>query len=391
MMSQSHKPSNADPTGHGRVITEDIHCSACGYSLKGLYEGSNCPECGTNTVDDTAPASSAPRDPGSIGKPLIEGPYGYLRTLSVAFWLLTIAWGIVPVAILLTWQGLIPSSPIVVSSLLLASAVLWCAGIAISLRDRPRSIRGKRNGELIREMPQLRLIVWLMLLPVLLAALSNFLAALVANPAPYEAVAGLLAVVALAGLIPTFMYLAELAEWGSDGDLARKLRLRSWLIGPLVLLGVFLISVARYAATAIQTVPAFSGVFWFVAVVLLLVAAYLMGACVIGLVQMAHWLKTNKHQTAERERRRIEKARREAEEHKKRADAVVDPKAPEPARYDEALYEDIVSKHEASQEEEATSDPARQPRFQNEQRLDKKTDEDDPYALEEDDEDERGR
>lgn len=387
-------PSNtphASPERTGDLITHDATCSECGYALKGLYIGGKCPECGTTIVGEGTSATTSSREPEILGKPLIDAPYGYLRQLNLAFWLMTIAWAAIPIIIILTWTGVIPPSVTPPAPLLyFATAIAWSMGVLITLRDRPLSIRGRRKGQPINEYPRLRLTVALAQIPIVLSPLFELLANFANNNAFLGSLAGLFGFLASIGYIPTAVYLAQIAEWGSDAALARRIRAYGWFVG-LGLFGTTFVYLAFTFRNQLPILPVAAAPFWLIAIAMLLVSTVLLATSTIRLIQMTHWLIINKQKTEERDRRRLEKTQREEQKHKRRTEAAVDAKEPETPRIDEALYKSVIEKHENSQRDQHDeTDPARHPRFQNEQRLDK-TEEHDPYALEDDDENQPNR
>src|SRR5690606_3827834 len=127
------------------------------------------------------------------------------------------------------------------------------------------------------------------------------------GPYPLEIVAGLLGMVALFGLVPLAVQIADIAEWGADTALASRLRGAAW--GVMVFGGVvFLGELAPVLPTPLAVVFAFGG---FICIWLWLISMLVLGYSVLQLASMTHWAIINSHHLAAREERMRQRKERD--------------------------------------------------------------------------------
>ncbi len=370
----------------GEVITEDVSCHSCGYSLKGLPVGGNCPECGT-VVANAAGRKPVLREPEWLGKPLIEAPRWYLVSLFVAFIMMTVSWMVMP-AIMLA-AGLLFFFKVYFyldlphPQMRLGLAMLWAGGVLITLLPRPLAIRGKKNGEVMNEVPRLRSMVLAAQVPIVLAPLFDVISLSAINPTPWQASAFFLTIFAVLGYIPTALYLSKIAEWARDDELSEKLRAYGWLIG-FGAFGAFCIYASLEFQNVIPILPFIASIFWLFVVATLVISSILLAVSTIKLADMARWLLINRESMLERDRRLAQKAAAEAAKHQREAAALREATM-DIGKYDTALYDSVIAKHEAQADQPKS--PSSTPEgftFANEHRIEKK--EDNPYGIEDDDE-----
>ncbi len=176
-------------------ISTDRECDHCGYNLKGLPMGGKCPECGTPVRRKSARTSGTMSD---------EAPTRFVKKLRTGD---------------------------------IFAAFMWIAGIYFITLERPG--RGSIRPDRVLDDNRLRLAIRLLNLAwpasaitgAALAALQNSTtggpAFVVGTLAVLQAIIG---VVAWLGMIPTSIYLAELAYWSSNDNLAHRMRGAAWIL-----------------------------------------------------------------------------------------------------------------------------------------------------------------
>ncbi len=200
-------------------ISADRECDHCGYNLKGLPQGGNCPECGKPI------RRQAIRTSGMMSE---EAPTRFVKKLRTGF-------ALASTAIILTVLSIFTGR--LAELINLGASLLWIAGIYIITLPRPG--RGSIRPDKVLDNDRLRLTIRLLNLawPVFALA-SAALAALsaTASGGPAILVAGftviraMVGIVAWLGMIPTSIYLAELAYWSANDTLANRMRGAAWIL-----------------------------------------------------------------------------------------------------------------------------------------------------------------
>ncbi|HCT46570.1 MAG: hypothetical protein CMJ35_06985 [Phycisphaerae bacterium] len=206
-------------------ITTDRECDHCGYNLKGLPIEGKCPECGAPIRRLSLRTSGTMTD---------EAPTRFVRKLRMGF---AFASAAIVGSLFVEIFSLYPLLNIPLSC-------LWVAGIFIITSKRPG--KGHIRPDKVLDNDRLRLIVRLANLTWPARTLiTAAIFALQSNPAggsisAINALAVLGTIVQIASwvcMIPTSIYLAELAYWASHDNLAHRMRGAAWIlavIGTLV-------------------------------------------------------------------------------------------------------------------------------------------------------------
>lgn len=288
-------PRELDPHATPDPYEGDWPCRKCGYNLKGLQRGSRCPECGFAPPQRASVLSA--RDN------LLYAPLGYLKLLRLGA--LLMALGVVG-AVLQVGLGFFVSEAIVTAMRLLIGAG-WLGGVWIFTAPRQVNERTPVNPQ--QEWKRLRWVnrgtqaCWL------LGSLVATSAGAAGAPGALEIVAGLLGVVALFGLAPLAVQIADIAEWGADTGLASRLRGAAWgviVFGVIIYLG-FLGPVLPTALAIVLGIAMV--VSWWLWVISMIVLGY----SVLQLASMTHWAILNSHHLAARDERA--RQRQERDEH----------------------------------------------------------------------------
>lgn len=238
------------------IIEADRHCIGCGYNLRGLRVGINCPECGTPSV--------LPED---TDDPLSTMPMRVILALVRGCWVAAVCVVLTVAALLAERVGALDRRPAM--AIFAGLSIFWW-GAAFWLTPAftiPQAIRrgfGPRSR--MRWLAR-----WLQLGWVLAAGA----AALQALFAPAN-LAGLLNVVqgagviaGLTGLVILSVLLERLAEWARDED-AQKMftwAMWAWPLGMLAygaigsLMASWLGSAGHYRITAVLAI-----IFWVLAI-----------------------------------------------------------------------------------------------------------------------------
>lgn len=188
----------------GRVIDTDRPCPKCGYNVRGIAVGRPCPECGR------------PIFFGLQSHPdysLADAPYSYIRLMQAAMWGLFLAAFGAGASYALR-EVLLDQLPLAMGG----AAALWFVSLAILCIPRPHD---REEGT---ALPQIE--VWktgATLGSQFLWVGAAALAALGGQWPWAGDVAGWLVIAATAGLIPTMMLLADVAEFAGDPDRRQRL------------------------------------------------------------------------------------------------------------------------------------------------------------------------
>ncbi len=249
--------TTAHPIDDAR-INEDRECPDCGYNLRGLQRGGNCPECGRKIGGKV---STVRRDNIAYAAPT------YLRTLRTGLWIMASS-------LLLMWAGPLGS-------------MVWAFGAWFALTKRPMPEGASRDPVLDNE--KLRAVARWMQVPAIagwgLLALAS--AATPAGGAPNFFVAALAAmgagalIISMVAYIPLGVYLSAIADWAAYDSAAARLRGSAWF---MCVLGTgmavcFVVPVLRFFGVWLT-------VAWVVAVIVFLIT-------VLQLAYAIHWAVKN--------------------------------------------------------------------------------------------------
>ncbi|GEM_PF-1347318 len=259
------------------IIMESRACRSCGYELKGLRIGDNCPECGT--LIRSRPKSFNARE-GTI----IDADPQYVGTLR---------WGFVAMSsgILLAIVGAViggASFGIGFATSTLAS-LAWCGGVFLISNPRPPEFDQLCNPVL--DSPKMRLLVrvcgavWV--LYTLVGGGYDALAIAAANgggSALLEGVVLVLSVLtgigAYLSLIPLCVFVSDMAFWMSDDAGGWRLRGAAWTMAVLGTANLLFLVLAAVGLTWLRF-PAF------ILGIVVFVASVVFGLSVFGCARMA--------------------------------------------------------------------------------------------------------
>lgn len=300
-------PRTLDPYAARDPYEGDWPCRRCGYNLKGLQRGSRCPECGFQMPQGNVLAA---RDN------LLYAPLWYLKLLR--FGALLMAMGVVGAGVL-AGMGIFGASEEIRAMGRFATGSAWLAGVWILTGPREVSertpVNPKEEWKRLRWVNRATQACWLL---GAVAALAAFRLTPIAapfrtgGPHPLQAVAEILGVVGLFGLVPLAVQIADIAEWGADSGLASRLRGSAWglmVFGLVVYLGGFAPELLGPFAFFFTVPLLICGGLWVISLLVL-------GYSVLQLVSMTHWAILNSEHLAardERIRRRKERDERAAQ------------------------------------------------------------------------------
>ncbi len=290
-------------------ISTDRECDHCGYNLRGLPEGSKCPECGTSIRRISRKLS------GTMSN---EAPSRFVRLLWLGFSLASLAiigLIVVPIFLGVLWAMSVTTGLIYWAALALnfLAPFLWVAGIWLVTSPRPN--QGQIVPDKVLDNDRYRLLIRLASAawPVYLLV-SMGISTLTSKPTPPSAllmvplsivhiIAGTIAWV---GLMPTCVYFAELGHWASHDHLAQRLRSTAWAMAVFGTITVILSAIA-----ALNIPPSAAAAFLRMFIIFLVVIAVIVFLLtIIQLTSVMKWVI--KHQklaagSADRVRARIER------------------------------------------------------------------------------------
>lgn len=367
MSGHAMQPERAAAMGAERpVITGARACAGCGYDLRGLREGDQCPECGRVIALDLV------RKMGYLG----EASRGYLYTMLLGFTLLSVGGvgvflKIVQVAIPFL-RGPSNSAGLIFFGTLF---VLWFLGLTIVLRDRPEDLRrAEGDGERVpREHVWLRatilLMQWVWAGAVGLEALG-MRPSLAGASGALATASTVLYLIGLIGLLPLSIYLAVVATWARDSGVAIRLQSVGWVMS---LAGV---SILVFLAIAQVTGWYFlANIAIMCAFIAWLGSSAVMAWTVFEMLNMVRWTLINKAGAESRDERRTARAMRERAEQQAHVAAAPPEPIPEP---EETLLMDELLDPEPEPE---ADEPGRVWRSSAEHYIERRDDHD-PYKIE---------
>lgn len=200
-------------------VATDRECDHCGYNLRGLPMGSKCPECGTPMRRKSINTSGTMTD---------EAPTRFVKVLRFGFLLSSAA---IILSVLAVFAGAATEAIEILASL------LWIAGIYFITQPRPG--KGTIRPDKVLDDHRLRLAIRLLNLAwpasaLVGAALAALQATTTGGPAfivgTLAVLQSIIGIVAWLGMIPTSIYLAELAYWSSHDNLAHRMRGAAWIL-----------------------------------------------------------------------------------------------------------------------------------------------------------------
>jgi predicted RNA-binding Zn-ribbon protein involved in translation (DUF1610 family) len=296
----------------GEVIMTDRPCIKCGYNLRGLQAGGACPECGTAITN----AKKSVRYSDS----LVDAPIGYIRLMAVGLGLQ--AGTILGITLLLILSrfhnnGVPLIHPLVQGVATLGAMVAWFAAAWIVTLRRPKTERVLADeildNDLIRKLTRGSQSL------ALVATLVGWLG-VATGFTLIKALAGLLMIGALFGLVPLGIYLSAFADWASETGEGARLRTATWCIAVCGTLEIVLLLVLKLN-------PPFALLLTFGVVMggMVVVGGVLMFAfSVCMLAKASMWAIHNAVQAREREIRIANKRHRQAMRDAARAQAAAE-------------------------------------------------------------------
>lgn len=293
----------------GTVIIDDRVCRKCGYALKGLRTGAQCPECGT----------AIKRSTSRRGESLVQAPRDYLEELR--FGANVMAGCVLALAVLvpiLVWQvgGQGAAGVATMAGVLFVVGCGWVWSVWVV--TAPRRLTKATGINLSKEWSGSRWSARGMLACAPLAMVLTAVAAIVTPGTPPSAFAKLVWGLALVcglgtffGLAPLAIHVSRLASWANDDGLAMRMRVAAFslsIAGP-VSIGCFAFAGA---------VPAIS--FGVATLGVLLMGSFVvgLGLFVIGLFQlgtMTRWALANHMELKARDQRLKDRAEMERRAH----------------------------------------------------------------------------
>ncbi|MCA9293932.1 MAG: hypothetical protein KDA20_08970 [Phycisphaerales bacterium] len=302
----NHRSTRLREPGLGSFIAEKVLCKSCGYDLRGLHMGQQCPECG----QIIAIASTGQY----MG--LGHAPQRYLAQLIVGLLLLGAS---VPLSLIAGGAAAAGATQAVVLGAI--PVLMWFAGVVLVCQPRPRD-PGEVEGEW-----EARFRRWAIVLEAggliggLLDAISPF-----ANPGSMLETWLAIGTVAFQfvgaiGHFPLAVYLSYIADWGSDSGLGNRLRGVAWCLAVGGVLAVGHVALQLGAALLGHTGGGVLGVLlgitrlgWAFGIFLTIVAYIFLIISILQMMSVVGWAKRNAAAEVERDRRLAQRRRERAEE-----------------------------------------------------------------------------
>lgn len=201
-------------------ISEDRKCVGCGYNLKGLRTGGNCPECGR-------PIARRRRGP-AYSDNLVHAPLTWLIGFRVATVLLMLAAGSF-VGVQLLGGFVRARAPELVAGAIAAASLAWWIGVLLVTRPRPvmpsTVIDPRKEWFWLRMISRCSQACWPALVGLAIGLVGVGAAgapAAIANGLYW--LVGVLALIAATGLVPLCVYLSNICFWASDSTLGLNFR-----------------------------------------------------------------------------------------------------------------------------------------------------------------------
>ncbi len=274
-------------------IVGERACDKCGYDLNGLPKDGECPECGHPI---RRAVTSGPRS----GTMSVEAPTGYVRLLLIGFLILSISiLGMVMTSLsvraIATSQSI--SMRAIGSLVYFGSHAMWPIGIWIIATARPMTHGRVPNA--ILDSDRFRLIIRVVAIAWIVKALMLYAyhaGAGAAVPTNKFGLGLLLfgyicsSVIGWVGLVPTSIYMGDLAYWSSNDSIGHRLRSTAWAMG------VFGTILAVTSAMVMANLP-FRGPAGFIGIFSLLIILIAIVFFTVTVMQFTHVLRwVIKHQ-----------------------------------------------------------------------------------------------
>lgn len=292
------------------VITENRPCRKCGYELKGLRVGLQCPECGE-------PIKSRPKSKGAREGTMADADPAYVATLRWGFVLMSLA-------IMASLFGMIvrffayfggPAWYWAGSSISVIASFAWCGGVLIVSRPRPEPFNSLDEPILdnarVRTLVRVCGGVWVVYTLASVAHIALLEAAtngggngLLQGVAAFFRVLGGLG--AYLSLIPLCIYVGELAFWMSDDTGGWRLRAAAWAMAVFGTLLMLCVGLTAIGVTIVAWLA-----FWISIVVV--VAAVSFAWSVVQCAGLASWVLRYQNQVEGRAERITERLRERVE------------------------------------------------------------------------------
>lgn len=276
-------------------IAHDRECDHCGYNLKGLQPGGKCPECGRPIRQRSSKTSGTIMD---------EAPMHFVKKLRFGFLLSS-------TGIVLTVLSVFTPGTVEVAIDIFA-ALLWILGIYFITLPRPNreSIRKDRvlDNDRFRLIVRLLNITWPAeaLIGAAIFSLQNsttggggIMLGLLAG------FGALISVAAWVSMIPTSVYLAELAYWTSNNNLADRLRGCAWILAVVGTITALLTGLGiALGSTSLIFVAAFPSIIIFFTVIVY-------NFTFLQMTHVMHWVVNNQDHASGSFERKEERRKRE--------------------------------------------------------------------------------
>lgn len=309
-------PSDASlsRTSAGALLPDDMTCTKCRYSLRGLRVGGVCPECGTRVTMG--------RRRSRADDNLTDAPRSYIKVLAAGCWMMATA---AFVGVLLGMASFRTGNLTLIGVTALM-AVVWWVGVVIVTQPRQTSVRPQH--ELRAEWRRCRRYVRVSQLGWVLAAGGWFASELAKNAAIAAAVANGTALVAtplmktlgttsagvyflaITGLVPLAFMIADLADWAGNTVLADRFRDATWGMTFGMVAGSVAAPLAAAASASTTSFGPTGMLLWLVSVlggVTFIGCGVLYLVCLAQLAGMSAWAIANSINAEERDLRIAER------------------------------------------------------------------------------------
>lgn len=325
-------PPSLSRTASTHVVATTTPCPRCGYDLKGLRSGDRCPECGSPII--AGPSSKFLLNRG-LRSSLTDASPDYLKRFALGSTLMMLA---VAMAVLTPVLLIIAGATKMWALLLLVVVPFACWPWGVWMVTAPREPGISEGVDHVVEWRRLRFwtritqcawplaalawwgVTWYQAALKAATAATNAIAMGTApvGPAPTPPPAWLQTaffslgwpvwLTAFAGLPLLSLYLARIADWANDTELANRLLMSAWGIvaGPLLAL-VGWVVIPAFGPPGILFIGAMFGN---LGLVLFILCFGQMGLAIFQCWNVARWAVENNAESFARDQRVAERARR---------------------------------------------------------------------------------